>query len=314
MILVCGGLADIVVELVCARIEDYGYPYRLLDLGFYPQGYRVTWRWEGPYPTGYIESNRWRLDLDEISGLFIRHPTSEQRAAREDLPEELAGSIHMECDTQLGLLVEYLPCVVANRRAGGMSNHSKTYQALHVRSCGLKTPATLVTTDPEEARRFYEEQEGRVIYKSLSGIRSIVRRVSPVELERLQLLRHGPAQFQEFVPGVNVRVHTVGEELFATMVHSEAVDYRFAGRDGQTVEMEPFELPAEIAEACLLLARRLDLSVAGIDFKLTPDGEYYCFEINPAPAFSYYEQHTGQPISGALANLLHRGVTKPQHQ
>ena len=32
MILVCGGLADGVIELVCARLADCGYPYRLLDL------------------------------------------------------------------------------------------------------------------------------------------------------------------------------------------------------------------------------------------------------------------------------------------
>jgi glutathione synthase/RimK-type ligase-like ATP-grasp enzyme len=308
MILVCGGLADLVIELVCARIEACGYPYRLLDLGFYPQGYSVSWQWEGLYPTGYISSEQWRLGLEEISGLFIRYPSPKQTARREDLPSELSDSVHMECNLQLSVLVEHLPCLVANRLAGGTSNHSKTYQALHVRSCGLKTPSTLVTTDPEAALRFYEEHAGEVIYKSLSGIRSIVRRLVPDELQRLQLLRHGPAQFQEFIPGVNVRVHTVGGELFATMVHSEAVDYRFAEVEGEHVYMEPFSLPPDIAEACLRLAGRLDLLIAGIDFKLTPEGEYYCFEINPAPAFSYYEQHTGQPISEALANVLHRGV------
>ena len=32
MILVCGGLADGVTELVCSRLQDCCYPYRLLDL------------------------------------------------------------------------------------------------------------------------------------------------------------------------------------------------------------------------------------------------------------------------------------------
>ena len=35
-----------------------------------------------------------------------------------------------------------------------------------------------------------------------------------------------------------------------------------------------------------------------------PDGEYVCFEVNPCPGFIYYERHTGQPISAALADLL----------
>ena len=42
MILVCGGLADGVTELVCSRLQDCGYPYRLLDLARFPEDYRVS--------------------------------------------------------------------------------------------------------------------------------------------------------------------------------------------------------------------------------------------------------------------------------
>ena len=30
----------------------------------------------------------------------------------------------------------------------------------------------------------------------------------------------------------------------------------------------------------------------------------YCFEVNPSPAFSYDEAHTGQPIAQAIARYL----------
>jgi glutathione synthase/RimK-type ligase-like ATP-grasp enzyme len=91
-------------------------------------------------------------------------------------------------------------------------------------------------------------------------------------------------------------------------VHSEVVDYRYAAREGGEVAMEPMALPPAVAEACLRLARRLDLLLAGIDLKETPEGEYYCFEVNPCPGFLYYEKHTGQPISLALAELLRAGA------
>ena len=39
MILVCGGLADSVTELVCAQLKQLDYPFRLLDLARYPDGY-----------------------------------------------------------------------------------------------------------------------------------------------------------------------------------------------------------------------------------------------------------------------------------
>jgi glutathione synthase/RimK-type ligase-like ATP-grasp enzyme len=285
---------------------DCGYPFRFLDLGTYPDGFQVKWHWQGSTPHGYIAGPDWKLDLDEITGVYTRFLGPEGRKS-PDLAGEAAPAMYFEYDTGLMALFEDLPCVVVNRLGGGMSNNSKTFQALLVRQCGLLTPPTLVTNDPQAARRFYEECGGKVIYKSLSGIRSIVRRLEPEQLDRLSLLRHGPAQFQAFVPGENVRVHTVGNQWFATRVHSESVDYRYAGREGQEVNMEPTTIPPSVAESCLRLARQFDLVMTGIDLKETPNGDYYCFEVNPCPGFLYYERHTGQPISASLADLLHDG-------
>ncbi|HXL17796.1 MAG TPA: hypothetical protein VN961_09775 [Streptosporangiaceae bacterium] len=189
-----------------------------------------------------------------------------------------------------------------------MSNNSKPYQALLLGRVGLKVPTTLVTSDPADARAFQAEH-GEVIYKSASGIRSIVRRLGPAQLARLALLRNGPAQFQAFVPGRNVRVHTVGDAVFATRIETDAVDYRYAHLDNLDVVMTPVTLPTAVRTSCLRAARELDLLFTGIDLKETPDGEYICFEINPCPGFSYYERHTGQPISTALANLLNGTVS-----
>lgn len=308
MILVCGGLADSVTELVCARLEDLGFAYRLLNLGTYPADFRVCWQWRGAHPAGYVAGDGWQLDLEEISGVFARYLGQEGRAPLATVASEMASAVHAECDTGVVALLEHLPCPVVNRVGGGMSNHSKPYQSLLIERCGLRVPPTLVTNDPREARRFYDEHGGEVIFKSISGVRSIVRRIKQSDLDRLHLLAHGPAQFQAFIPGENIRVHTVGDETFATRVHSESVDYRYARRDGNDIEMEATALPDQVNKACLRAARELDLLIAGIDLKKTPDGEYYCFEANPAPAFSFYEQGSGQPISLALAHLLRNGV------
>ena len=314
MILVCGGLADSVTELVCARLADCGYPYRLLDLGTYPAGFKVKWHWQNSGPSGYISGPDWRLHLDELTGVYIRYIGPEGRVPLPSLDPDIVQTLYSEYDAGLMVLLEDLSCAVVNRLGGGMSNNSKAYQALLVRQCGLLTPPTLVTNDPLAARQFFEENQTGVIYKSLSGIRSIVRLVQPEQLARLPLLRNGPAQFQSFIPGENVRVHTVGDQLFATRVHSETVDYRYASREGGNVEMEATTLPPAVAESCLRLAHKLDLLLTGIDLKETPEGDYYCFEINPCPGFLYYEKYTHQPISAALAGLLHRGLTTTTHK
>ena len=305
MILICGGLADRVTELMCARLNACGYPYRFLDLGVYPAGYQVNWRWRGAYPEGYVAGPGWKTDLSELTGVYVRYLGPEGRIPLPGVDEDAAPALYAEYDGGLSALIEDLPCAVVNRLAGGMSNHSKPYQALLVRQCGLRTPPTLVTNDPDAARSFHAEYGGEVIYKSLSGVRSIVRRVGPEQLERLPFLRDGAAQFQAFIPGENVRVHTVGDQLFATCVRSAAVDYRYARNEGAEVEMAPATLPPAIADSCLQLARLTGLLFAGIDLKRTPDGDYYCFEVNPCPGFLFYEQYTHQPISSALADLLH---------
>lgn len=168
-------------------------------------------------------------------------------------------------------------------------------------------PCSRITTEPEEALAFYEACNRRVVYNSMSGTRSIVRRLKPQAFQRLRFLRNCPVLFQEYVPGSDVRVHVVGEEVFAARVRSEATDYRYAPRFGASLAIEACVIPEEVAERCRRLTSDLGLVMSGIDLRETPEGAYYCFEVNPSPGFSYYERATGQPISEALARLLRAG-------
>jgi glutathione synthase/RimK-type ligase-like ATP-grasp enzyme len=117
-------------------------------------------------------------------------------------------------------------------------------------------------------------------------------------------VRHCPTQFQEWVDGVDIRVHVVGHQTFATELVSAASDYRYARRSGHTVTAEAIELPPRIEAACKRFASDAGLMVAGIDLRRTPADDFYCFEMNPSPGFLFYERATGQPISEAVARLL----------
>ena len=179
MILVCGGLADSVTELVCARLEDCGFPYRLLDLAHYPAGYHVAWHWTDTGPVGTIAGPDWVLETDAITGVYVRFLGPDGRVPPHGDPEA-AAALRFEADAGLMALLEDLPCPVVNRIGGGMSNNSKPYQALLLRRAGFNVPATLVTSEPAVALAFAAEH-GKVIYKSASGIRSIVRRLGPTQ-------------------------------------------------------------------------------------------------------------------------------------
>ena len=197
------------------------------------------------------------------------------------------------------------PALVFNRGSAMASNASKPYQAQLIQAAGFRVPRTLVTNDPDAVRAFADELGGEVIYKSASGARSIVRKLEAGDLGRLEAIRWCPTQFQERICGYDVRVHVVGDEVFAVRAVADAIDYRYAHHDGgPPAELEPYDLETAWAEASVHLAHRLGLPLAGIDLKRTPDGGMVCFEVNPSPGFSYYEEHTGQPISRAIACAL----------
>ena len=60
----------------------------------------------------------------------------------------------------------------------------------------------------------------------------------------------------------------------------------------------------ETHNRCIRLTERLRLPFAGLDLRRAPDGRFVCFEVNPSPAFSFYEAHTGLPIANAVARYL----------
>ncbi len=235
--------------------------------------------------------------LADIVGAYAR-PLSPVRVS-DPRADERSRMLHKAFVEWL----EVADATVVNRPSAMLSNASKPFQAQLIADAGLRVPATLITNDPDEARDFWR-LHGDVVYKSTSGIRSIVRRLELASNDRLDRLRHLPTQFQELIEGVDVRVHVVGEQVFATEVRSDAVDYRYARQDRLTTALADTSLPDEVAELCLGVAAALALPFCGIDLRRRPDDTYVCFEVNPMPGFSYYESHTGQPIGRAVSELL----------
>ena len=239
----------------------------------------------------------------ECSGLYLR------TMDHTKLPE-WAGTTTDRCRIEdmysnLWMLLddETLGTRVVNSPSVQLSNNSKPYQSIIIHEHGLDIPDTCITSDEDVAQDFLTKHAA-VIYKSISGTRSIVKRADGKSLANLSRIRYCPVQFQECVMGFNVRVHVIGEQAIATRIRSDAVDYRYATQEGKSTALEPYDLSPDVAAKCVRLAHALRLPFAGIDLMMADDGRTICFEVNPSPGYSYYEQHTGQRISHALADLL----------
>jgi len=200
------------------------------------------------------------------------------------------------------------PGLVVNRPAHMAAGGSKPGQGPAIRRAGFHTPQTLVTNDPAAAESFWR-CHGRVVFKSLSGVRSIVHCLEPFHEAAWADVGTCPVQFQAYVPGTDYRVHIVGDQVFAARVMSDAVDYRYPSPGSPPPEVAPVRLDRSVERRCLELARANRLVVSGIDLRRTPTGDWYCFEINPAPAFAFFD--VDGEVSEAVAALLDSDRTRP---
>ena len=217
----------------------------------------------------------------------------------------------VELDDASQAWAEVTPALVINRPSAMASNGSKSYQTALIRAAGFEVPDTLVTTDPAAALAF-RERHGSVIYKSVSGVRSIVSKFGDGHLERLEDIANCPTQFQEYVAGTDWRVHVVGEEVFASEIICDSDDYRYSARTGRAPDIRAATLAPALAARCRELATTLGLHVADIDLRRSNAGQWVCFEANPSPGFTFYQEETGQPISDYIAHLLATGLPTPR--
>ena len=289
MILLWGSLADAPLAAVHAAVHRRRAPVTLIDAQAAARA-EIEFTVD-PDLRGTLHIDELRVDLADVGGIYLR-PSS-----------PAAGSPLAAVHDVLWAFSEIAPALVLNRPAAMAGNSSKPFQAAQARAVGFATPDTLITTSPDAARAF-AEQHRDVIYKSISGVRSIVASLDRADDARLADLESCPTQLQQRIAGVDVRVHVVGPLLFACEVQSPAVDYRYAARQDLDVTIGAVELPADIAERCFALAALTELPLAGIDLRRTSDGDWYCFEINPSPGFTYYADQTGQPVGDAIAELL----------
>ena len=297
MIVIYGRGDDPPVARLVDRLRERDVPYAMLELSALE--YEDLQVELGPHGVGgrFTVSGQSHA-LDDVRAVYARPLGLPTTGSTPGAGERVTRFHHA--------FVEWLDVAsaeIVSRPAAMQANASKPYQAQLIAASGFRVPETLVSNDEREVVEFWRAH-GRVIYKSVSGVRSIVRELDDHAIARFERLAALPTQFQAYVPGVDVRVHVVGKRTFAAAIASDATDYRYAARNGAEAELSVAEIPAEVAARCVALSHAMELPLSGIDLRRSPDGEFVCFEVNPMPAYSYYEAHTGLPISAALADLL----------
>lgn len=291
-----------------ARAGETGV--RILDYTDLPQRIRIDMALSNARGSGFALTfaDGERLRIEEVRSFWWRRPQS------FTLPPGLAPHAHHFALTELSTAIHGMwqasEALWVNDIVRDAAAAHKPWQLEVARQIGLSIPDTLITTDPDNARSFWEARGGEVVYKPfLQTFHSWreTRRLRPEDLALIDTVKLAPVIFQALVPGVaDLRVTVIGSEIFPAAVDLERMEYKLDVRLNQQA-YEPHDLPPAVGEKLLMLMRRLGLEYGAIDLRLTPEGEYVFFEVNPAGQFLFVEHACGLPISAALAAHLARG-------
>src|SRR4029453_10019169 len=210
MIFLVGPPQDTPVQAVRNALEQLGQPLLFFDQTVVLDA-EVALRVDASVQ-GFFRLGPPRIVVETVTAMYLRASNfCHLPAIRQAGPRSRAWRHACNMPETLLSWAELTPALVVNPPRGAARNHAKPYQSALTHPWGFAIPATLLTTDPAAAQAFWE-QYGTVIYKSLSGVRSIVARLTPAHRGRLADLATCPTQFQQYIPGHDYRVPVVGGE------------------------------------------------------------------------------------------------------
>ncbi|MBL8412838.1 MAG: hypothetical protein JNM42_00170 [Propionivibrio sp.] len=291
----------------------------LVDLECFPAHDTLAFRHSAKHGSSvvYNQAKGCAIPLEKISSIFWWRP--ELPKASPDLTD-VALVTHIEeasAEVVYGIFDDldclHFPCSRHTMRRAKLKLPQLTLAA----KLGFHIPETLVTNDPEAFLDFFNAAQTRVITKPAVALPNPIFRevvfgyanlVQPRDLLYFQDVRLCPFIAQHYVEKkVEIRVTVVGPDVFAAEIHSQSTnrtktDWRHYD-DGNTPHFV-HQLPEEIEQLCRKLVVAMGLLYGAIDLILTPAGDYFFLEINPAGQFGWIEGMTGLPISQRIVRML----------
>jgi len=189
----------------------------------------------------------------------------------------------------------------------------------HAARLGLAVPATLVTTERDELRRFCVAH-GTVVTKPigevelfLHGGRRHFMYTAALDLAAVERLpeRFAPSLFQERLEkSYELRVFCLDGECHAMAIFSQRdqqtrIDFRNYNRQRPNRNV-PYRLRPSTASALARLLRELELETGSIDLIRTPDRREVFLEVNPVGQFGMVSKPCNFGLERKLAEHLLR--------
>jgi hypothetical protein len=296
-ILILGSADDDHAVAMHAHLARHGQDVELLDSRWFPSTLQIEFDPLRGSGSIRLPGGR-RVDANTIRSVYWR---SFGGVGGPDLPDaDQAWIAHNDSRSLFESLLISLPARWVNGWEAFQLHQTKPAQLARVARLGVPVPRTLLGNDPRAVRRFVEEHGPCIVKPVQGGDHTVPLAIEELTPDRLENLRLAPITVQEEIPGTNIRVFVAGERTMACEIRARTLDYR---QDTEP-ELLVHALPAEMAALSRRIASELKLLWTGMDFRLTPSGQYVFLEANPSPMFMGFEAQTGLPLTQSLTNLL----------
>ncbi|HLM91692.1 MAG TPA: hypothetical protein VK424_06575 [Thermoplasmata archaeon] len=316
--------------LLARHLRARGVPCALFD-GENVTLHPATIGLRGGRPEGVLETTSGPVDLASVTCIWSGVSIPRIHVPGMDLAHELLAMEEWSSFlANLFYLTASTPWV--NPLDLGRRSGFKLFAASVAAALGLRTPDSLVTSDPARIAPFLSSHKDEVALKVLTH-RSFTTRMEGVNwvvwtnritsedprLRDLDFVRVSPVFLQEYVrKRSEVRAYVIGSRVFAAEIFSQedpatAVDWRRYPTlptpegprgDPDRWRCAPIALPEPLNQKLVALATGLGLRYSAMDLIRREDGEYVFLEANDGGGWGWIEERTKLPLTDAIADLL----------
>ena len=239
------------------------------------------------------------IDLGSVNCIYCRHWDDLISGIASDNQDEVELR---ETEASLGSLFRGLECQWVNSIESLNNARYRIHQLQKIRAQGIRVPEIIVSNDFRRVQAFFSMTEEKLLYRP-SGWNNSNWNVGQIDDigRHISDLPGTPVEYQENIPGDEVRAYVIGDSVFAGVVESAEAD--FTGTMGGHY-IRPVELPQEAKRTCLTAAVTLGLVFCSVEMRITPEGEFVVVDVDANPMFMHFEQTTRLPISDRLVELL----------
>ncbi len=199
--------------------------------------------------------------------------------------------------------------------------YNKARQLSVAKSVGVfDVPDTIITNDPNQARKFYYNHGYNVVVKCLhhhlvqiknKAYMIYTHRLSEDDLSKLdESLALAPCIFQKRIEKkYELRVTVVGDQVFVAKLNlktKQALEQDIhLCKSADDVDIEPFfDLTQDVKNNIRELVKVFGLEYGSLDFIVDKNDKLIFLEVNPTGDWAYIEETTGMPITEAVTNLI----------